>query len=191
MSVAYRGIRFLSLSFSHLKVATSSSLKKEPVPSGFRKISPFGCFVKENFTKSEDEPVSSVFSRLGKQWRELSAEEKKKYEGLSETSSKERAAKFAALSHEEQQKLIEQNKIDAEERKKRKERKLKRESRPPKALTGYNLFMKEKLKQPRQDGEKQKDLMQKAVKEWRELSDQVKEKYNSCAHAANETAGKS
>lgn len=182
MSTCLANARFFSTSIL-LRAAASQTAKKvepHPLPQGFRKPSPFACFFKEKLV--EGEKPAAQMKRLSDEWKSLSDQDKKKYEDMSMKTAKEKATKFAALSVEEQQKLFENS--EAKKERKHKKQLVQEPKHAPKALTGYNLFMKEKLSSSPREGEVQKDRLLKAAADWKQLSEAEKNKYSERAKMA-------
>lgn len=160
------------------------------LPAGYRKTPPFGLFVKEQFEKRDGKKVT--FVQLKEEWKSLDEVVKKKYKEQSEARGKEKRANFAALDLETQRQLCEENEKRREERQLRRARRVKaamREAsgRPPRPLSAYNYFVKEKMLPLGLKNGNPRDVA-KALKEvansWKLLSDKEKQKYVDEAKAS-------
>lgn len=140
------------------KKTTKTDKKNEDEESkSYKKKTPYNCFVQDKINDFVDVEQKNKMRLVGEAWKKCSAEEKEIY--------KKKSDDYNALH-------ISKTVVN------------KDKTKVKRGLSGYNYFIREKIKE--MEGTSQKDKMLLSSKEWKSISEEDKKVWNEKAKKLNE-----
>lgn len=175
------------------KGAPKKKVKKDPNEPKKPKTSYFlFCDdMREQVSKElKEKNAAKVSQELGKRWKDIDPEEKKKYDEMYANAKKEYAKDFAEYKKNKKEESESESESEDEEsdsgskgKKKKKKTKAKDPNEPKRPLTAYLHFCNEnrqKVKEQNPD-KSMIDVTKILSAQWKSLSDEGKKKYNEMA----------